>query len=325
MSRPDFLSPIYLRSAATLGVANGSSCTPDPQKLLNPNRTPMLIDQFRFSGPTVSDLSMAIGDVCQYILADIRLGSIPLTNGLVPIGAFAPTYLLYPGGASMAAGQIVADTQLVWHLPRPMYVPPDVQVSVKFARAPFAAIGANSASLPLEACSMVAGIAGRSMPHGSPVPDKMYVPWVGATSIYDAVTEWESRDSELGNPHRESMRITKFVGFNGKVSTRLGGSGETYTSLQMNCAPDFNLRMTLSSGKMLVRDPTPYCHLFPGERPYFNCDGVLQQNEFVRAMLSMTPVTGGLAGADPQVADLRFTTIGMQGYREIQTPQGAQP
>jgi len=318
--RPDFLSPIYLRSGAQLRVTDGSVCEPDPSKLLNPNRTAMLIDQLRFSGPTIA--SMSESDVCQYILADIKLGAIPLTNGLVPVGAFAPTYLKYPAFPG-ASGFPQPDTQLTFHLPRPMYVPPNVQLNVKFARAPFGSINTTGTpALPTNPFDMVMGVAGRSMPAGWPIPEKIYVPWVGATSIYDAVTDWESKDSELGNPHREPLFVKRFVGFNGSTFlNRPAPNGNTYNGLYGNAAPDFNVRMTLSSGKMLVRDPVPFYHLFPGDRPFFDCDGLLQQNEFVRAMISMTPT---LVGAAAQT-DLRFTTIGMIGYREIQTPQGAQP
>lgn len=317
--RPDFLSGIYLRSSATLTPADGSVCNPDPQKLLNPNRTAMLIDQLRFSGPTTSQLSS--GDICQYILADIRLGATPLTNGLVPIGAFAPTYLKYPSSADAFGG--LPDTQLTFHLPRPLYVPPNVQLNVKFARAPFSGINATGTPpLPLSNVDMAMGVAGRSMPSGWPIPEKMWVPWIAATSVYDAVTEWESKDSELGNPHREPLHLTKIVGFNGSTFlNRASPDGTLYNGVFGNAAPDFNVRMTLSSGKMFVRDPVPFYHLFPGDRPFFDTDGLLQQNEFIRAMISMTPVLAGPAAQ----ASLRFTTIGSIGYREIQTPQGAQP
>lgn len=316
--RPDFLSPLYLRSSAPLSQADGSTCSPNTVNLINPNRTAMLIDQFRFSGPN-SQGSMQESDVCQYILVDLKLGAIPLTNKLIPIGAVAPTYLKYPSYPGSSGG-VLPDTQLTWHLPRPLYVPPNVQLSVKFSRAPFAAINHTGTPLiPTSAFDMTLGVAGRSMPAGWPIPQKIIVPWVNATSVYDAVTDWESKDSDLGNPHQEPLRITRFVGFNGTTMTRVSPDGNSYAGLYGNIAPDFNVRMTLSSGKMLVRDPTPFFHLFPGDRPFFNCDGLLQQNEFVRAMISMTPVE------NIEQTDLRFTTIGMIGYREIQTPQGAEP
>jgi hypothetical protein len=92
MRRPDFLSPLHQYAPLDPFPAAGSEQSPDPLLLLNPNKTAMLVDQFRFAGNRPNSV-LANWDWL-YLSVDLRLGSIPLTNGLVPVPAIVPRCVL---------------------------------------------------------------------------------------------------------------------------------------------------------------------------------------------------------------------------------------
>jgi len=325
MGRPDFLSPIFLAKQLGTFASEGSEITPPNIDILNPNRTAMMIDQFRFSFGTVSDGSdLGSGFPPSYICADIRLGSIPLTNGLVPIVALCPRYL---GGGQLGLIDRVRanntngeETMLTWHLPKPLYVPTDVQITARFVRrTPYPVSGDPNGTSP----PMGFGIAGRSMPEGMQKPKTIWVPWATYTQcrVSSASSKfggggtsqiYVSQDSDLGNMHDSPLNVTQFTGWNARYA--IGGvrSG-------MVRSPFF-VQMTLSNNKMLIRDQTPFGLLFPSDRGYFNLNAKLMAKQFVRAELEIDPPSGADAAET-----LEGTTIGMIGYRELPMPWSAQP
>jgi hypothetical protein len=305
MRRPDFLSPLHQYAPLDPFPAAGSEQSPDPLLLLNPNKTAMLVDQFRFAGNRPNSV-LANWDWL-YLSVDLRLGSIPLTNGLVPVPAIVPRYFGFPGAGS------ISDTVLTWHLPRPLYVPPGVQLYARFTRQDVFATGNRATSITNTGFSVV----GRSMPSDYPIPAKIWTPWVTATQCkqqpnQDDITRFVSTDQELANPNTELLHVTSLNGFN---CGRLQG-GLSHPTLSPLTA-----QMTLSSGKMLMRDPTDFFGLFPTDRGSLNLDAVLQSKEFVRAELELSPPSG----APSEESTIAYTTIGMIGYREVQTPIGVQP
>ncbi len=310
MARPDFLSPLCLFAALDAFPAAGAESSPKAEHLLNPNKTAMLVDQFRFAGasPNVgTPLVSTLGDWdFAYLGVDLRLGSIPLTNGIIPISALCPRYFGFP---DLDGTQALQDTVLTWHLPRPLYVPPNVQLYARFVRQNIFP-GTNRVT-SIENIGFSAN--GRSMPADYPVPSKIWVPWATATQCKTAVTRFVSGDQELANPNTELLHVTSFVGFN-----TMGpdvGLDPTFPTL----AP-LTAQMTLSSGKMLMRDPVDFFGLFPADRGVLEVDAVLQSKEFVRAELELEVLSPQAA---PELRQIAYTTIGMIGYREVQTPQGA--
>lgn len=320
MARPDFLSPLHLYAPVDAFAAAGDEQSPNPQLLLNPNKSAMLIDQFRFSGAPFNVLQgkdLSSWDF-MYLGIELRLGSIPITNGIVPISAIVPRYFSL-GFLNPA----VLDAVMTWHLPRPLYVPPGVQLYARFVRQDALLDNVNYAnrSSPIENIGFSA--VGRSMPTDYPVPKKIWVPWATATQCrvnaqtnVGGVLRFVSTDQELANPNTELLHVTAFNGFQ-CTSTLDQGEGivgaPTHSPL--------TVQMTLSSDKMLMRDPTDFFAMFPADRGVFEVDAVLQSKEFVRAELELTPPAGA-ALADLSIG---YATIGMIGYREVQTPIGVQP
>lgn len=305
MGRPDFLSPLHLYAPLDAFPAAGSEQSPRAELLLNPNKSAMLIDQFRFAGNRA--LSNTADWDFTYLGVDLRLGSIPLTNGIVPIPSIVPRYFGFPSSGS------VSDTVLTWHLPRPLYVPPGVQLYARFVRQDVFATGNRATSIDNVGFSAV----GRSMPEDYLIPQKIWVPWATATQCrqqptQDDILRFVSTDQELANPNTELLHVTSLVGFN---------SGRTQSSVSHPTRSPLSAQMTLSSNKMLMRDPTDFFGLFPTDRGVLNLEAVLQSKEFIRAELELTPPSG----APSEEATIAYTTIGMIGYREVQTPIGVQP
>lgn len=280
----DFLSPITL-GVDPFTVAAAGYSAPTATQIVNPNRTAMLIDEFRFNvGSNTGGVEFAT------MTCNLKLGGTKLTNEFIPLPAFAPLYLGYYAGRT-----------LTWHLPRPMYVPPNVQLGAEFIRRiPSGVVTHDVTQL------WGFSVMGRSMPAGMEVPEKIYVPWASATSVYVQTTPFVSADSDLCNPFDEPLNIDYFTGFNYNPNV----SGPIQTPL--------TVQMTLSNGKVLARDPIPFWTMFPQNRPILRCRAMLQPKEFVSAVLDIPDPVGSQDNAI-------FTTIGMTGWREMKTPLGALP
>lgn len=282
------LSPLFISALVPAGSTN---VTVNPTTLANPNRAPMLVDQFRLMPAPQSDGALITSFPSQLTQLQINLhmGNLPLTNGFVHVLSTMPRPLF--------AG-------LIWHLPKPLWVPPDVQISVQLR-----VVGATTT---LSTIISYFSIVGRSVAGGVPIPKTIYAPWA-ASAIQDpnntASTRWITPDNALGNPFNEPMRVTRLLGFvqNGAQTAKT----DTHT-----------VKMTLSNGKMLVRDPVPFSMLFPGGTVqaglgdlggtgYFDISGVLQPKQFIRGIVDYT------------ATDSMMNVLGMVGYHEVPTPRGS--
>lgn len=305
MNAPKFWSPLHLSD--TVGTLNsiGDDLTVNPQKLLNPNRGPMLIDQFRFSGRNLTYLpGLAV------IAAEIRFGSIPLMAKPVTLGAFAPRYTGAAGNgidsAILANGTPSYDTTLVWHLAKPLFVPQNVQVTVRLIRQRLFAPGTLTepvTTIP----SVRVSVVGRSLAEKEPNPDSIWVPWVAETKAQVASNQFSSGDADLINNHDTPLNVKAFTAVS--YST---GSGTPYP------ASNLLVQMTGSNGTAIIRDPTPFGLLFPVDRGLLEVDANLQPGEYMRARLEIPSVPPGAVAADSQV---QFTSIGMVGYRRVPCPK----
>lgn len=310
-----FISPIVLSQSITL-ASNGSARQTDPTQLLNPNQSAMLIDQFRF----VQTMGTTSGNYMRQVYVSIQIGSIHLTNGMVPIATLCPSYDGTIAGTASAGGSIniaSGSNPLVWHLPKPMYVPANVVTYVNFLRV------INSADLLSASISMRAVVAGRSLPSDHPKPAEIYAPWASASVVDTNQTTtlagrqiFNTPNNALGNPNDSDMMVTRLTGYRDVLNAG-SSSGDTE-------GPDTTtVKMSISSGKLLVREPTPFYHLFPLSRRYFDMRGILRGKdkvkgggEFVRAQVSYQA-----QGAT--VSNMNLTMLGLIGYRTVPTPQGA--
>lgn len=309
-----FWSPIHLSDAVGPLDNIGDDFTVNPVKLLNPNRGPMLIDQFRFSTTqVVASGAFSLMNAAVQLAAEIKLGAIPLMAKPVTLGAFAPRYV---GGTEAGAFDTLLtstspskDTILVWHLAKPLFVPKNVQVSIRLVRQRMYAQGTQTEP-PGAFTSVRASIVGRSLPEDAPTPDSIWVPWVSETKAQVASSNFTSKDSELINDHATPLHVRALCGVN--------ASSELVDAYPLPNRADLRVQMTASNGTMIVRDPTPFPLLFPTSRGLLEVDAMLQPGEFFRARLEIPSVPTGAGAYSSQV---QFTAIGMTGYRQVRAPK----
>ncbi|MFZ2152120.1 MAG: hypothetical protein WAV09_03370 [Minisyncoccia bacterium] len=309
----DTLSPLFLQSVVGPFTIIGKSGSTIPLEIYNPNKTAMLVDQIRFSlrqaDPEAIDQEYYVA-----LAIEVLLGSIPLTNKSVTLGALAPRYL-GAGAAVMNSDGPAGDGNLVWHLPKPLYVPPLVQLTLHVKRQKSSPEDSGGATVPAINISVV----GRSLPADFPVPSEIDVPWVTETQCNvanpdtigatDSPNRFVSADSDLVNSNNEPLHITQFVGVNYRVSpdARTHTSGPT--------PADLTVQMSLSNGTMLVRDAIPFFVAFPSDRGILPVSAKLQPGAFVRLELESTVPPGG-----EEWDGCSFTAVAMHGYRRVQTP-----
>lgn len=310
----DYLSPIVV-SSAIYPVAANSTFQVNPTELLNPNRTAMLVDQFRFS--VGNETPFTASPVLFQSYVSIQMGSIYLTNGMVPLASLCPSY-------DNGWGDHTVDTpqQYVWHLPKPLYVPPNVVMYVNSKRV--APPGATTNY------SLRVAVAGRSLPANYPIPESIYVPWATASSVDLAqvttlagMQTYVTPDNALGNPNTNPLMVTRMLGFHASYDP---ASTTSVSNSDTQAGPNgLTVRMTISNGKLLVREATPFFHLFPASRRYVDLRATLRGSEqvrggeFVRARLDFTTTTQAVVALE----NFPITTLGLIGYRSVPTPPGA--
>jgi hypothetical protein len=295
------LSPMFLQSVLGPFPIIGSVASSIPLDIFNPNRTAMLIDQLRFSAVNTVTREMT-NDYCAAIALEILLGSIPLTKNHVPLGALAPRYFGLVQQIDNAFGP-VGDGGLTWHLPKPLYVPPNVQLTVNAKRQKAFPSDAGESSLKALAISVI----GRSLPDDFPVPGEIDIPWVTSTTCNEEVDRFVSSDADLVNSNDVPLHVNQFVGFN---NFSLGeDEGEPTPA-------DLTVQMSLSNGTLLIRDQIPFFLAFPSDRGILPVNALLQPGAFARLELESSIPDG----ADDGYNVCGFTSVAMHGYRRIQTP-----
>lgn len=295
-----FWSPLHLSAAVPNLSGVGQSVTVNPQKLLNPNRGPMLVDQFRVTG-TLLDPSI--------VSLELHLGSIPLMSGPVTLGGLMPRYLR--GNANGAQNSL--DYIFVWHLPKPMLVPPNVQLTARLATEGMGpAWGASYERIPAVS-NLRFSVVGRSLGEDAVIPDEIAVPWVAETTTrLNPYDNFVSGDGDLINHHNVPLYVQQFV----SVRNALGIAGDATAYVN-----DVYVQMTGSNGIAVIRDPAPYGLLFPEDRGILEASCVLQPGQFIRAGITSGPQSGTISSPITGTPiNLGFISIGMVGYRMVPTP-----
>lgn len=320
----EFLSPIVVSSNISQVAAN-TSLQIDPTQLLNPNRTAMLVDQFRFTCDNMDAVdTAAYYAIARQMFVSIKLGNIALTNGFVPLGLLCPNYdaTAVATNAASISGMVPFDNPLVWHLPKPLYVPSNVVMYVDTLRM------VPALDTFTTAFGFRVAVAGRSLPANYPIPANIYVPWSTssyvnglqgtATSTLAGVTTFVTPDNALGNPNDSALMVTRLLGFHSPISGLTSTAGDIEAGTN-----GLTVRMTISNGKLLVREPTPFFHLFPQSRrnldlrAYLRGSNEVPGGEFVRARLDFTQTSSIF------FRNFQFTGLGLVGYRSVPCPPGA--
>lgn len=239
MDGPIFLNDQVILSGNQKGFARSIH-------MQNPFRVPVLVDEIRYRITSDSDQELAIA------LAQIRvrhlLGRTPLMSNTIPIGLLSksfgmtvPTSLDFP-------------SWYTWKLPKPLYVPATEVLSAELEMPPDIA----------GTFTVQVSYAARILPDGTPPPEKINVPWAcffqlpefSSTSGIDVVT---TKETDIVNPFNETLFVQRFIGRS--VFQTGGGFIETPT-IPSQLFEFTTVRAADSFGRILVRDPTPWPHLF---------------------------------------------------------------
>jgi hypothetical protein len=264
VSYPASYSPLLLQAQIT-APAGGEMGLADSTRLENPFQGPMWLDEIRFRLPDPLGFFYH-GRSWSNIFCKLRLGNLPLTQGNVPIS------LLGKGlnDAAEASSLSIPGPPYVftWKLPKPLFIPARDLLRPTIYYAPYA--GA-------EPVTVTVCYACRPLPVGTPTPKVLQVPWVAAfvppmqaAGVAAADRVDESQPSDLYNPWDQDLHVQRFVG---RLMVQ-GDDGEEERHMGLaSVTPDFqaglstNATGTLVSAQdsfnnILIRDPTPFAHVF---------------------------------------------------------------
>lgn len=306
------LSPLFLQSTLDFGTFSAIpvSRSATPLDIVNPNRSAMLIDQLRFS-PAQGDGNFTNADLLNFTV-EVLLGSIPVTKRHITLGALCPRYIRSTSGSPfLPLTNFSSDRTLVWHLPRPLYVPSNVQLAINMQRLGLYGL-ANTEKIDV-------AVVGRSLPTDFPVPGSIEVPFVAEFRVDNATSypppaaadlpyRVVSADSDLANTEDRPFFIERLVGVNHAEQVAFDDVGPTRDA-------NFTVQMSLSNGTLLIRDPVPFFVAFPSDRGILPVSAKLQPGEFIRCELE-----AGDPDADQYSRGVATTAVAMHGYRKIQTP-----
>jgi hypothetical protein len=301
-------TPVILKGFASLLSADGSwdgqtAGLKDPSRIRAPNNTPMWVDEIRFLGSNFDGKTM--GGVLH---VQMRLGGFSLTKGFVPIWCLGK--LLNP------LEQRGSFQGYTWRLPKPLLVPPGKPLEITFAAVNPAVTrydAGNNSTMDLHI-----GVVGRLLPAMYWVPQKIDIPWVahwqsavkttgGAGDVYVQ----SSTPTDLVNPFEEPVFVHGFLGrmifrFSADFA-EVGGSDGDGGEISSNFT---TVRMASSYGTIIVRDPTPFSHLFSNTDRQWRVSAVLPPKGFYTVTLAQNYATV-TAGSDA------YAQISVVGHRQV--------
>lgn len=262
MNHPASYSPLLLQAQIT-AQPGGEMGLADTTRLENPFQGPMWLDEIRFRLP--SSTGLFAGGYWSGIWCKLRLGDLPITQGNVPIALLGKEL----NGSLQGA---IAPYIFTWKLPKPLFIPARELLRPTIYFSPFVGAAASTVTIAY-AC--------RPLAVGTPTPRKLNVPWVAAyvppfqaTGVAAADRIDLSQPSDLYNPWRQDLHVQRFVGrLLFQTSSPTGAVGEpSYIPLSA-VTPNLEAGLPTSAmgtlvsaqdsfNNILIRDPTPFSHIF---------------------------------------------------------------
>lgn len=305
-------SPLLLRAQVSLQPA-GEMGIADSTLLENPFQGPMWLDEIRFRLPGIAYDS---GSPWGSLYCKLKLGNLPLTQGNVPISLFGKALNdSVENTAATSGGPFV----FTWKLPKPLFIPARDYLRPIFYYAPFS--GAAAANITV-------AYACRPLPVGTPTPKTLQVPWVAAyvppmqaTGVAAADRVDESQPSDLYNPWDQDLHVQRFVGrllVQGNTAveeTGLMGLASASPQLQafgagVDAATGTMITAQDSQNNILIRDPTPFAHVFDFVDRAWTVNCVLPPKGFYQFTMERY-------WADYSAGYTATTGISMIGWREV--------
>src|SRR5258706_8657347 len=278
------LSPILLQGTVT--VSPGQKAEVPFAAVQNPFKTAMLVDEIRFSANATGSNTTNL-----VLQAEMFVGRVPLTNGPIPLRSFGRTLNWYDACFQNSIPS-------TWKLPQPMYIHAVERLIIKIYYLP-------GFLVPDRTVTTI--VVGRSLPANQPPPKVVHFPWVAhfMTPFAENVDQVDtSTEANLMNPFREVLHVQRFIGrydnLANSASTReVSGLTEKET----------NVRASDSFGNILVRDPTPFAHLFQAPTRTWTINSQLAPNGFYLFTVDRTWDAGAFSGT---------VAISMVGHHDVE-------
>lgn len=335
------ISPIVLNANALIGANAGLAISvQNMDQLINPSRTPILVDEIRFHVYRSNGNSLGAPGIGTVIWARLDLGRLALTAGrFIPIAALCSTLDTYqecflssfnilpgPGGNT---GRV---QEFIWRLPKPLYLPAAELIVPQFYLDGDMYAGVSGLSVAVT-------YVGRVLPSDAPVPDYVNVPFANAWIDQKRVGAADylgikSIRSDLKNPFAEDLYVQKMLGTfcyitasaNGTPPLTMGmsildpnifqaGSLEGVCDLVGN--DKVTTRIFKSNGFQVAKDATPWAHLFPVTTRTLDMCGVLRRNEWYQLQSDIKLSSGVPAG------DSLKLMASLIGYRKVAYARGS--
>ena len=316
------LSPLLLQAQITPPAGGGSFGLADPTRLENPFQGPMWLDEIRFRLPT-ADGKTGFAPWSRLSI-ELKLGELPLTRSFVPISLFGKVLNDSVVGGSQLENK--PPGVFTWKLPKPLYIPARDFLRPTMYFEPYPGITTDQTVTIAYAC--------RPIPKGTPPPRVLQLPWVsyfkppeiavGSTDQTD-----QSTPSDLYNPWVQDLHVQRFIGR--LMVTRSDLPSQTFeddgfmslASANINLDTGLPITGTFVSAQdslnnILVRDPTPFAHVFDFVDRSWTVNSVLPPKGFY--LFTVDRLWSAYASPIPYTATVG---IGMVGWREVQYVQGA--
>jgi len=312
------ISPLILQAQITPPPGGGSFGLADTTRLENPFQSAMWIDEIRFRLPNGS-LTGNRGDAWSRLRVELKLGNINLTNGFVPISLLGKVQ-----NDSQIVGENNAPNCFTWKLPKPLYIAPREILRPTMYFEPYTAAPTKTVTI-IYAC--------RPIPHGTPAPTTMHIPWVtyfkppeisipeGGGGVADRSDQ--STPADIYNPWDEVLHVQRFVGrLMGRWDEEGVGDFEDEQFMALASA-DVNLATGLinvgsmisaqdSFNNILIRDVTPFAHVFDFIDRAWTVGCVLPPKGFY--LFTIDRLWANYVPLDAITATLG---LGMVGWREV--------
>jgi hypothetical protein len=269
------------------------------------------------------------------IRANIRWQNHPLTSGFMPVNLLGPARNARAATPALRTAAQEVHTSLVWRLPEPLWLPPNVPLTIQLRHQNDFTVASAAASQTVDVT--VRGV----LADDHDIPDDVDLPYAapyltpvetdtsgGTTGVAPPVIA-QSGQTDLFTPFEQTLNLERLTYYVGVSSTGLDGatranfaptdatSGQDQTGALMSgqnyglAQRYVTLKMVSGKGRALVRDYTPIATVFGPERSW-STRALLSPGDYYTAFISqqMPLFTETLA------FQMR-TGIGMIGTRRI--------
>lgn len=329
---------------AEVELEPNESSEPNTIALVNPHDEPWEVHEVKFS--VRPKIVIGTGDLLQIAQASGALlscaldaGGEPMTNGLVPVWSFGPSYepdmeyvQAFNWGRPAVLSQLLpwwevwVESYYRWRFDHPLYLKPGQSVVPAFKHT------------GLTNQAIVAGItvSGRRLLN-APTPRTIKIPYAAAwqSKFYDAVTtadaEEESPETALRNRFDTPLTVERFIGrINQRAQTQedQGGTGaadrfqaiaEAFEGPWANSL--FKVRQFDSKGNAIVRERAGFRSVYGWRTRAWHCQHALPAGAYHKVLLTKKTVSGLslYASANPnKVVSLQAAAqVSMIGWREV--------